>query len=68
MDKVRCTVILPRNDTGGTDMDHDKMQALAWGPLENLAGMMGNSEATAEECADLLRLVVAGVKVRMEQG
>lgn len=46
-------------------MDQDKLQALYFGPLENLAGMMDDSDATADECADLLRLVLAGIKVKL---
>lgn len=49
-------------------MDTDKLQALCFGPLETLAAMMDNSEATAEDCAELLRLCLAGVKARLEQG
>ena len=49
-------------------MDTEKMQALCFGPLEALAAMMESSEATGEECGELLRLCLAGVKARMEQG
>lgn len=43
----------------------DKLQALCFGPLDALAAMMESSEATADECADLLRLVLMGIKARM---
>lgn len=48
-------------------MEQDKLQALYFAPLESLAGMMEDSAATADDCADLLRLVLAGIKARMEQ-
>ena len=43
----------------------DKLQALVFGPLETLAGLLENGEATGEEAAELLRLVVAGCKARL---
>ena len=49
-------------------MDTEKMQALCFGPLEALAAMMESSEATGEECAEVLRLALVGLKARMEQG
>ena len=49
-------------------MENDKLQALCFGPLETLAAMMDNSEATAEDCAELLELVLMGIKARVEQG
>lgn len=46
----------------------DKLQALVWGPLETLVAMMESSEVTGEECAEVLRLALVGLKARMEQG
>jgi len=48
-------------------MDKDKLQALCFGPLEALAAMMESSEVTGEECGELLRLCLAGIKARMEK-
>ena len=43
----------------------EQMQALVFGPLETLAGLLENGEATGEEAAELLRLVVLGCKARV---
>ena len=48
-------------------MDTDKLQALYFGPLEALAAMMESSEATGEECGELLRLCLAGIMARLER-
>lgn len=44
----------------------EQMQALVFGPLETLAGLLENGEATGEDAAELLRLVLIGAKARLE--
>lgn len=48
-------------------MDTDKMNALAWEPLYNLAALLESGEISGEQAGELLRLVLAGIKARMEK-